>query len=137
MYLMNRITLGELFRLYIDIFDKFGLHLLNETDQMVNYYVFEATDVNIGYCSRSVLTIFLDQGIIDEDIFEHSLLLLEKFRLLEDIMPIRSAKYVKNSMEWKKVMELSDSIKKKIETKWTDEELQAIFKFAEPVSINA
>jgi len=133
---MNGITLGKLFSLYVDIFDKFGLHILNETDQMINYYVFEATDVNIGYCSRRILTKFLDEGIIDENIFESSSLLLENFRRLEDTMPIRNTESIKSSLEWKKLMELSDNIKKMIKDKWTDEELQAIYKFDQPVNLN-
>ncbi len=132
---MNKITLGKLFSLYVDVFDKFGLHLLNETDQMINYYVFEATEINIGYCSRRILTIFLDEGIIDEDIFEYSVLLLEKFRVLAHVIPIRNAEYIKNSTEWKKLMELSDNIKRMIETKWTNEELQMIFKFEKLVPL--
>lgn len=133
---MNGITLGKLFSLYVDIFDKFGLHILSETDQMINYYVFEATDVNIGYCSRRILTKFLDEGIIDENIFESSSLLLENFRRLEDTMPIRNTESIKSSLEWKKLMELSDNIKKMIKDKWTDEELQAIYKFDQPVNLN-
>lgn len=132
---MNKITLGKLFSLYVDVFDKFGLHLLNETDQMINYYVFEATEINIGYCSRRILTIFLDEGIIDEDIFEYSVLLLEKFRVLAHVILIRNAEYIKNSTEWKKLMELSDNIKRMIETKWTNEELQMIFKFEKLVPL--
>lgn len=132
---MNKITLGKLFSLYVDVFDKFGLHLLNETDQMINYYVFEATEINIGYSSRRILTIFLDEGIIDEDIFEYSVLLLEKFRVLAHVIPIRNAEYIKNSTEWKKLMELSDNIKRMIETKWTNEELQMIFKFEKLVPL--
>ena len=132
---MNKITLGKLFSLYVDVFDKFGLHLLNETDQMINYYVFEAMEISIGYCSRHILTIFLDEGIIDEDIFEYSVLLLEKFRVLAHVIPIRNAEYIKNSTEWKKLMELSDNIKRMIETKWTNEELQMIFKFEKLVPL--
>ena len=133
---MKEITLGKLFGLYVDIFDKFGLYLLNETDQMINYYVFEAMDVSIGYCSRRILSKFLDEGIIDEEIFESSLLLSEKFRRLEDAMLIRNAESIRNSLEWKKLMELSDNINKMIKTKWTDEDLQAIFKFEQPVNLN-
>lgn len=133
---MNKITLGKLFELYVDIFDKFGVHILNETDQMINYYVFEATEVGIGYCSRRILNKFLDEGIIDEDIFESSLLLLEKFRNLENTMPIRNAESIKSSLEWNKLMELADNIKKMIEDKWTDEEMQAIFRLEQPVNWN-
>lgn len=133
---MEEITLGKLFRLYVDIFDKFGSHILNETDQMINYYVFEATDVNIGYCSRRILTKFLEEGIIDEDIFEGSSLLLEGFRTLENMPPIRDAESVRNSFGWKELMELSDNIKKMIKTKWTDKDLQAIFEFEQIIGLN-
>ena len=91
---MNKITLGKLFELYVDTFNKFGLHLLDETDQMINYYVFEETDINIGYCSKRILIKFLEEGIIDEEIFEKSLLLLENFRKLEAEMLIRDAESV-------------------------------------------
>ena len=81
------------------------------------------------------MTIFLEEGIIDEDIFEYSVLLLEKFRVLAHVIPIRNAEYIKNSTEWKKLMELSDNIKRMIETKWTNEELQMIFKFEKLVPL--
>lgn len=123
---MGEMTLGKLFGLYINIFDEFGLHLLNETDQMIEYYVFEETDVNIGFCSSRILNKFLEEGIINEDIFENSSLLLEKFRKLEGTMQIRNAESIRNSFEWKEMMELSDCIREMIKTKWTAEELSAI-----------
>lgn len=133
---MNKITLGKLFELYVDTFNKFGLHLLDETDQMINYYVFEETDINIGYCSKRILIKFLEEGIIDEEIFEKSLLLLEDFRKLEAEMLIRDAESVRKSFEWKKLMERSDDVKKMINNKWTNEELKEIFKFEQPVSFS-
>lgn len=133
---MKRITLGKLFSFYVDIFNRFGLHLLSETDQMLGYYVFEATGIEIGYCSNQILTQFLDEGMIDQEIFENSSFLLESFRRLENTMPIRNAESIRNSPEWKKLMELSDNIKKMIKTKWTDEELQAIYGFDQPVNLN-
>lgn len=125
-YSVGEMTLGKLFGLYINIFDEFGLHLLNETDQMIEYYVFEETDVNIGFCSSRILNKFLEEGIINEDIFENSSLLLEKFRKLEGTMQIRNAESIRNSFEWKEMMELSDCIREMIKTKWTAEELSAI-----------
>ena len=125
-YSVGEMTLGKLFGLYINIFDEFGLHLLNETDQMIEYYVFEETDVNIGFCSSRILNKFLEEGIINEDIFENSSLLLEKFRKLEGTMQIRNAEAIRNSFEWKEMMKLSDCIREMIKTKWTAEELNAI-----------
>lgn len=125
-YSVGEMTLGKLFGLYINIFDEFGLHLLNETDQMIEYYVFEETDVNIGFCSSRILNKFLEEGIINEDIFENSSLFLEKFRKLEGTMQIRNAESIRNSFEWKEMMELSDCIREMIKAKWTAEELNAI-----------
>lgn len=129
-------TLGRLFELYVDVFEKFGSHLLNEPDQMIDYYVFEATDINVGYCSKRILAIFLDEGIIDKDIFENSLLLLKNFRALENKLEIRDASSIRNSPEWRYLMELADKIKEMIKGKWSDCELKAIFDFDQPVSIN-
>ena len=109
---MTRITLGKLFELYVDALNKFGLYLLHETEQMINYYVFEETDINIGYCSKRILDRFLEEGMIDEEIYENSSLLLENFRRLESRMLVRNAEAVVTSQEWKKLMELSDHIKK-------------------------
>lgn len=132
---MTRITLGKLFELYVDALNKFGLYLLNETEQMINYYVFEEIDINIGYCSKRILDRFLEEGMIDEEIYENSSLLLENFRRLESRMLVRNAESVVTSPEWKKLMELSDHIKKMIKTKWTDEELEEIFKFEQVVNL--
>ena len=133
---MREITLGKLFELYVNIFDEFGLHLLNETDQMIEYYVFEETDVNIGFCSGRILNKFLEEGIIDEDIFENSSLLLERFRQLEGTMPIRNAEFIRNSLEWKKMMELSDCIREMIKAKWTAEELNTILNSEQPINLS-
>ncbi len=134
--MMNKITLGKLFELYVDTFDKFGLHLLDETNQMMEYYIFEATDINIGFCSKPILIEFLEEGIIDEEILEKSSLLLDNFRKLEDGMPVRDAESVRKSFEWKQLMEWSDDIKKLINNKWTNEELKEIFSFDQPVNFS-
>lgn len=132
---MNRITLGKLFELYVDIFDKFGLHLLTERDQIINYYVLEVTDISIGYCSDRILVKFLENGMIDERIYEVSQIFLKKFRKLETVMLTWDAESIKNSSNWKKLMEMSDNIKGMIRIKWTEEELKEIFKFEQPVNL--
>ncbi|MDL2302585.1 hypothetical protein LJC58_09575 [Lachnospiraceae bacterium OttesenSCG-928-D06] len=130
---MNRITFGKLFELYCDIFETFGIYLLHETDEMIDYYVFEATDINIGYCSGRILNLFLDEGIINEEISADSSLLLKKFRSIENT-DLWNAESVKNSLEWLELMEQSEKIKKMIKAKWTDEELEEIYRFNQAVS---
>ena len=132
---MKHITLGKLFELYVDIFDKFGLYLIKENDQMIEYYIFETTDINIGYCSNRILTIFLENGIIDEEIFDKSSEFLEKFRALERTTLKWNIDLIRQSFEWKQLMILSDRIKKKIENKWTDKELEEIFELDQLVDL--
>ena len=132
---MDRITLGKLFELYFNTFEKFGLHLLEETDEMLGYYVFEATDISIGYCSKRILTKFLDEGIIDEIIFERSSSLLEDFRRIASTTSLRNVESIRISTEWRELMELSDGIKKLIKTRWTDKELRTVFELDQPTGL--
>lgn len=132
---MDRITIGKLFELYCDIFEKFGPHLWKESDEMLDYYVFEVTDISIGYCSKDILTKFLDQGFIDEIIFKRSLLLLQEYRTVSSIPSLRNTESIRNSSKWRELMELSDGIKKLIKTRWTDEQLQIIFEIDQPTGL--
>jgi len=132
---MKRITLGKLFELYFDTFEKFGLHLLGESDEMLNYYVFESADISIGYFSERVLTKFLDEGIIDEIIFDKSSLLLVGFRKIASDNSLRNVEAVRNSPQWRALMELSDGIKSLIKARWTEEELYAIFTLEQPTGL--
>lgn len=132
---MDKITLGKLFELYFDTFEKFGLHLMEESDEMLVYYVLEATDISVGYCSKRILTKFLDEGIIDGIIFEMSSSLLEDFRRIARTNPFRNVEAIRISPEWRALMELSDRIKELIKARWTDEELRAIFGFDQPTGL--
>lgn len=132
---MNKITLGKLFQLYYDTFKKFGIHLLDKTDEMLTYYVFEETDINIGFCSPQILKYLLNEGIIDESICEASSLFLIKFRELNDTA-LWNMEAVKTSPEWRAIMKQSDEIRVMIENRWTDEELHAIFEIKQPVDLN-
>ena len=123
---MNKISIGKLFELYCDIFEKFGTHILVESDAMIGYYVFEQNVVNIGFCSNRILNYLLMEGLIDGNIKEKSSLLLTKFWALEKTN-FWNVKSIRTSPEWNEVMELSDEIKQLIKARWDDEELQAIF----------
>ena len=126
--------LGKLFQDYFNVFIEFGSHILKESDKMIGYYVFEETDINIGFCSKRILLNLLDVGIIDEFIYEKSDLLFKKFRALENTS-LWNLDSVKSSPEWREVLELSDEIKQLIEIKWTPEEIQAIFEFTDPTNL--
>ena len=133
---MIKKTLGQLFQLYFDIFEKFGTHLLKESDKMIGYYVFEETASSIGFCSRRILIKFLEEGLIDEIIFEESSSLLKIFRKIESISSLRNVDSVKTSSEWKEVLQLSDKIKELLKIRWTNEELQAIFELKQTTGLS-
>lgn len=128
--------LGKLFKDYFNIFSKFGTAILNKSDEMIGYYVFDVTDISIGFCSNRILKCLLGEGIIDEPICKASSLLLSKFRVLEGTV-LWNVEAVKISPEWREVLELSDEIKRLIETKWTNNEIQEIFELTHPIDLYA
>ena len=128
--------LGKLFQDYFDIFVKFGTHILNESDKMIEYYVFDVTDISIGFCSKRILLSLLNEGIINEDIYEKSSLLLSKFRDIEST-PLWDLESVKSSPEWREILTLSDEIRRLIETRWSQDEMQTIFEFTDPINLSA
>lgn len=123
---MYSARIGKLFELYFDVFDKFGLHLLNESDEILSRFVFEETEISIGLCSKHILRCLLYEGILDQRICEESLLLYTMFRKLNDtdLWNLESVKY---APEWRAVMEQSDKIKELIQQRWTEEELKILF----------
>ncbi len=132
---MNIINLGKLFENYYGIFEKLGTFLMNESDKMINYYIFEETDISIGFSSKRILMNLLDEGIIDEVIFEKSMLLQRKFRELEGT-EIWNLDSVKSAPEWRFLMELSDEIKVLIKTRWTEDEISELFNLTQATSLN-
>lgn len=133
---MDKMTLGRLFKLYYDIFDKFGLHLLQESDENIGYIVFELTDISIGFSSKRILTKLLDEGIIDESIFKLSLSLHDMYRSTIRIPLLRNVQSVRNEDEWKELMVLSEDIRTLLTSRWSNEEMIALYELSQPISFN-
>ena len=129
-------SLGKLFENYYNIFMDFGTNVLSESDEIIGYYVFDITDISIGFCSKRVLKCLLGEGIIDEPICDASSLLLAKFRALEGTS-LWNVEAVKTSCEWMEVLKLADEIQKMIKIRWTYEELQAIFGLRQSMELNS
>lgn len=120
---MQNISIGKLFDLYVNTLEKCGKFVLNFSDDNIGYYIFEEFDIGVvSFLYSDNLKKLKDKGMIDEIIFEKSCFL----RL--NVMSLQGSKLwniesVKNSIEWMKIMELSDEIKDLIEIRWSDSEL--------------
>lgn len=90
-----------------------GVFLLNLSDKKIEYHIFEEFDISARtLLFKDMLEIFLDEGIIDDSIKEKCLLLRERFVNIEPNKPeLWNVESVKNSKEWREILELSDEIK--------------------------
>lgn len=124
---MNSITVGKLFELYMDTLQKCGIQILNLSDEMIGYYIFEEFIVGItSFLSKNSLDRLENEGIIDEEIYSQSEMLRTVTLEIEqtDLWNIDS---VKNSKKWKTVMQISDNIKELICQRWNKSEIEYFY----------
>ena len=77
---MQRISLEEKFDLYMYTLEKLDTSLLNAPDEMIGYFIFEGADIYVAsFISEGNTQELLDEGIIDDNIYEKSLLLNKIF----------------------------------------------------------
>jgi len=121
---MKEISIEKKFDLYLDTLEKCGIELLNLSDEMIGYYIFEEFEVGaISFLYKDNLLSLADEGLIDNEIYFKSQILRKKFMALQgtDLWNIES---VKKADKWKEILQLSDKIKELIHQKWSDEELK-------------
>lgn len=108
---MSQITDSKLFELYIDTIDRCGIFLLDESDEVVEYNIFEEFDIGvISFLHLDTLKRLLERGYISENKLIKSSLLRDK------VMMIQSAgnwsmESFRTSTQWKEIMLLCDEIK--------------------------
>lgn len=111
---MRKITDNELFEFYIYSLNKCGLFLLNESDEIIGYNIFEQFDIGATtYLYQDNLNKLKDAGLINNDILKKSLKLREMFFEIQN-SDKWNLKSVRISPEWHKLFELCDEIKKMI-----------------------
>lgn len=90
-----------------------GVFLLNLSDKKIEYHIFEEFDISARtLLYKDTLETFLDEGIIDDTIKEKCLWLRERFVNIEPNKPeLWNVESVRNSKEWREILELSDEIK--------------------------
>ncbi len=106
------ISLEERYENFKKTIQECGSYLLTESDDIIKYNLFEefSTDV-ISFLHEDTLKLFLDEGMIDNDILEKSIELRKSFLQLEKNVELLSVEAVKSLEEWKKILRLSDEIK--------------------------
>lgn len=124
---MKILSTGERFALYIDAIYSFGTHLLDLSDEMIAYEVFENFDLSaVSDLHKDNLLLFRFEGWIDLELFENTLALRSRFI---DLMngDLRSVHACRHSPEWREIMQLSDQIKQMIRMRWSEDELAYLY----------
>ena len=108
---MEKISIQKLMELYADTISKCGTYLLSENDVVIGYNIFEEFDTGvISFLHTDSLQRLNDAGLISDDIMQKSSILRDLVLQLQqgDNLNVNA---VRNSTEWKKVLELADEIK--------------------------
>lgn len=108
---MEKISISKLMELYVDTIDKCGTYLLSEDDMVIGYNIFEEFDTGvISFLHIDVLQRLNDAGLIsDEMVYKSSILRDLALELQQgDEWNVNA---VRNSSDWRKVLELADEIK--------------------------
>ena len=105
------ITENELMELFVDTLQKCGMHLLKLSDEYIGYYIFEEFDGGaVPFLHENSLIKLKEARLINETISQKSAELRSKFMALENTEQW-NVDSVKNSKEWREILELSDEIK--------------------------
>ncbi|CAH1228310.1 hypothetical protein [Paenibacillus sp. JJ-223] len=108
---MGKISTGKLLELYVDTIDKCGTYLLSEDDTVIGYNIFEEFDTGvISFLHVDVLQRLNDAGLISDEMVYKSSILRDLVLELQqgDEWNVNA---VRNSPDWRRVLELSDEIK--------------------------
>ncbi|MEC0180119.1 hypothetical protein P4H61_01220 [Paenibacillus peoriae] len=108
---MEKISIEKLMELYVDTINKCGTYLLSEEDMVIEYNIFEEFDTGVtSFLHADILQQLNDAGLISVEIMNKSSILRNLVLELQqgDEWNINA---VRNSPEWRKVLELADEIK--------------------------
>lgn len=90
-----------------------GSYLLTESDDTIKHNLFEEFSIDvISFLHEDTLNLFLDEGMIDDDILEKSIELRNSFMQLEKNVELLSVEAVRTFEDWKRLLRTSDEIRK-------------------------
>lgn len=108
---MERISIEKLMELYVDTIGKCGSYLLFEDDEVIEYNIFEEFDTGvISFLHADNLQKLNDAGLISMEIMQKSTTLRNWVQAIQE-GGNWNVHAVRNSSEWRKILELSDEIK--------------------------
>ena len=88
-----------------------GSYLLTESDDIIKYNLFEEFPIDaISFLHEDTLNLFLDAGLISDEIFKKCIKLRNCFLQLEEKRELFNVEAVKVFDEWKKLFTISDEI---------------------------
>ena len=109
-YGKHGMSADEQYRLFKRTLHECSSELLSLSDDMFAYYVFEELPIDmITYVYKDTLKVFMENSLIDENIYLKSIELREYYMSVEQGFKIDA---VKESRELKHIIELSDEILK-------------------------
>ena len=107
------ISLEERYQNFKKTIQECGSYLLTESDDKIKHNLFEEFLIDvISFLHEDTLNLFLDEGMIDDDILEKSIVLRNSFMQLEKNVELLSAEAVRTFEEWKRLLRASDEIRK-------------------------
>lgn len=118
------ISIGESFKLFLETLKHSNSNVLTLSDDLMEYYLLEEFAIEApAYLSEFTLDRLVNEGIIDEEIFEKSKKLKDVYFSMNQ-MKVWDSSSIKKSSEWKEIFSLSDQICELIHKKWTDKEIE-------------
>ena len=107
------ISLEERYQNFKKTIQECGSYLLTESDDTIKHNLFEEFSIDvISFLYEDTLNLFLDEGMIDDDILEKSMALRNSFMQLEKNVELLSAEALRTFEEWKRLLRASDEIRK-------------------------
>lgn len=105
------LSIEERYDLFKNTLAECGSAILLEREDIIEYKLFEefAVDV-VSFLHENTLDIFLDEGMIDDDIYIKCKNLRKLYLSMQSDSSLQNISHVKESSEWKKLMKLSDEI---------------------------
>ncbi len=92
-----------------------GTDILLECEEVIEYKLFEEFAIDaVSFLHENMLNILLDEGMINDEIFKKCLALRTLYLSMQSDSLLLNASEVKESLEWRKLMQLSDEIKQKL-----------------------
>ena len=107
------ISLEERYQNFKKTIQEWWRYLLTESDDTIKHNLFEEFSIDvISFLHEDTLNLFLDEGMIDDDILEKSIVLRNSFMQLEKNVELLSVEAVRTFEEWKRLLRASDEIRK-------------------------